>query len=308
MKRMFRRGALFLSLAGLFLSASPAAAPAAPGTVKGRVVDADGLPLKDAVVSLIDQSGGRTYTIITDERGNFRRTDIPAGDYTLKFEKAGYKSLAGTVSVLARKDNVFDATLMPEVRKPEKPAWEDRRAQARDLYAQKKYKEALEIYQAILAGNPDEAGIRFNAGNCYYRLQDYEAALREFKEAVRLKPDFFEAYINLANMSGLLKRSAEAIPVLEEAIRSYPENGQLYSSLGLLCLDAGQFAKAARSLERAAASDPAKPLIRRALGSAYAGAGDVPRAVASYEKYIGLISDPQEIERVRAVIEQLKKK
>ncbi len=307
MNRAFRLAA-FLLPAGLFLLVAAPAFAAATGTVRGRVVDVDGLPLKDAIVTLHDQARDRIYTIMTDGKGHYRKTNIPAADYRLKFEKAGYQTLVGTISIVAGKDNVFDANLMPEAKKPEQPLWEDQSARAHDLYVQKKYREALDLYREILISNPDAASVHFGAGNCYYRLKDYEAALHSFREAVRVKPDFFEAYVNLANVSAILKKSDEAIPVVEEAIRSYPENGQLYSSLGLLYLNAGQPAKAVMCLERAAAADPGKPLMYRSLGAAYAQAGNVPKAVESYRKYLGLISDAQEIERVQAVIEELSKK
>jgi len=306
MNRPFRLAA-FLLPAGLFLLVS-APAFAAAGTVRGRVVDIGGVPLKDAIVTLYDQARDRTYTIMTDEKGSYRKTDIPAADYLLKFEKAGFQTLVGTISIAARKDNVFDATLMPAPKKPEKPLWEDQSARVHDLYVQKKYQEALDLYREILISNPDAASVHFGAGNCYYRLKDYEAALHSFREAVRIKPDFFEAYVNLANVSGILNKCDEAIPVVEEAIRSYPENGLLYSSLGLLYLNAGQPAKAVMCLEQATAADPGKPLTYRSLGAAYAQAGNIPKAIESYKKYLGLISDPQEIGRVQAVIEELSKK
>jgi tetratricopeptide (TPR) repeat protein len=279
---------------------------AVTGTIKGKIVDGDGSPLKDVTVTLTGKSRGQTYTMKTDKKGNYYLMGIDPADYRLTFEKAGYQSLEGTVSITPGKENVFDGVLAPQVRKPDKPAWQEKNLRAHDLYVQNKFEEALTLYLEILAADPNVAFIHFNAGNCYYHLQNYEAALQSFREAVRLKPDFFEAYTNLANASGRLKRFDEAIPIIENAIRSYPANGTLFSSLGLLYLNSGQGARAAECLEKSVAINPDNPLGYNSLGIAYTQTGDYARAIENYEKYLGLISDAKEAERVKGVIEQLK--
>jgi tetratricopeptide (TPR) repeat protein len=306
MKRRSRYPASWLPAAGIFFLVSGPLLFAITGTIKGKVLDPDGKPLKDVTVTLKDQTRGQTYTMKTDKKGSYFLMGIEPADYRLKFEKEGYQNLEGTVSITPEKENAFDAVLVPEVKKPAKPAWEDKNLRAHDLYVQKKFAEALAVYLEILAVDPNVAFIHFNAGNCYYHLQNFEAALQSFREAVRLKPDFFEAYTNLANASGRLKRFDEAIPVIENAIRAYPANGPLYSSLGLLYLNSGQGAKAAECLEKSVAADPQNPSGYNSLGIAYTQTGDYARAVESYERYLGLVSDPQEVERVRGLIEQLK--
>ncbi|MGA2360840.1 MAG: tetratricopeptide repeat protein [Candidatus Aminicenantales bacterium] len=306
MKRPARRQAHLFPVAGILFLVSGLLLFAVTGKIKGKVLDADGKPLQDVTVTLTDQTRGRSYAMKTDKTGSYFLMRIDPADYRLKFEKEGYQILEGTVAITSGKENVFDATLMPEVRKPAMPAWEDKNLRAHDLYAQKKFAEALALYREILAVDPNIAFIHFDAGNCYYHLQDFEAALGSFREAVRLKPDFFEAYTNLANASGRLNRFDEAIPIMENAIRSYPSNGPLYSSLGFLYLNSGRGAKAVQCLEKAVAADPKNPSSYNSLGIAYSQTGDYARAVESYERYLGLVSDLQEVERVRGVIEQLK--
>lgn len=306
MKRAPRHPARQLPAAGMIFLVSCLVLFAVAGKIKGKVLDAAGEPLKDVTVTLKDQSRGQTYTMKTDKNGNYALVGIGPADYRLKFEKEGYQSLEGTVTITSGKENAFDAELLPEVRKPAKPAWEDKNLRAHELYLQKKFAEALALYREILAVDPNVAFIHFNAGNCHYHLQNYEAALESFREAVRLKPDFLEAYTNLANTYGKLKRYDEAIPVIENAIRSHPANGPLFLSLGLLYLDSGQGAKAIKCLEKAVSADPKNPSGYNSLGIAYARTGDYARAVESYEKYLGLVSNPAEVERVRGLIEKLK--
>jgi len=306
MKRPPRLRPRILPIVGLSVLCSTALLSAVTGTIKGKVTDGDGKPLKDVSITLKDETRGQAYAMKTDKKGNYYLIGIAPADYRMKFEKAGFQDLVGVVAIVPDKENVFDAVLALAIAKPVKPAWENKNLQAHDLYMENKYEEALALYLEILAADPNVAFIQFNAGNCYYHLANYEAAAKSFREAVRLKPDFFEAYTNLANAYGRLKRFEEAVPIFEEAIRSYPANGSLYSSLGLLYLNTGQGAKAAECLEKAVALEPKNASGYSSLGIAYTQTGDYARAVESYERYLGLITNLKEIERVKSVIEQLK--
>lgn len=66
-------------------------------SVSGHVVDGDtGVPLSDVTASL---SGPQTYGQPTDANGDFEFTNIPAGNYTLKLEHAGYGTVQASMSV-----------------------------------------------------------------------------------------------------------------------------------------------------------------------------------------------------------------
>ena len=78
------------------------------------------------------------------------------------------------------------------------------------------------------------------------------------------------------------------------------------AALKLLCLNAGEGAKAVESLEKASVLDPAQPFTFCSLGIAHTQTAAYAKAVAAYEKYIALIQDAREIERVQGLIEQLK--
>ena len=70
-----------------------APAPAPTSRITGRVLDAaTGRPMKMATVRLISESGGRSGQ--TDEAGVFDFTNLAAGRYNVRVQKAGYVSLA----------------------------------------------------------------------------------------------------------------------------------------------------------------------------------------------------------------------
>jgi len=64
--------------------------------------------------------------------------------------------------------------------------------------------------------------------------------------------------------------------------------------------------QAVESLEKAAVLDPGQPFTYYSLGIAHTQTAAYAKAVAAYEKYIVLIQDAKEIERIKGLIEQLK--
>jgi hypothetical protein len=72
---------------------------AADGTLRGRLIDPDGLPLPGVVVTLTEPSG-RVRTAVTDGTGAYAFT-APAGHYQLKTELAGFDAATRAVDLTA---------------------------------------------------------------------------------------------------------------------------------------------------------------------------------------------------------------
>lgn len=59
------------------------------GSIKGRVVDANGDPIESATVS-ISSDDGNSYTLTTSKDGTFSKTDVAVGTYTVSAGKADF--------------------------------------------------------------------------------------------------------------------------------------------------------------------------------------------------------------------------
>ena len=68
------------------------------GTVRGRAIDANLVPLVGATVTVADRSG------VTEAGGYFVVTDVPAGVHTLRATLIGYRPFEVEVRVLAGQD------------------------------------------------------------------------------------------------------------------------------------------------------------------------------------------------------------
>lgn len=70
---------------------------------------------------------------------------------------------------------------------------------ANTLYRQQRYREAVELYDQVLAGQDLDLSdwTTFNTGNALYEAGDHEQAIEMYKQALRINPDDFDAKHNL---------------------------------------------------------------------------------------------------------------
>lgn len=76
----------------LLVSARPAWAVGPTGRIVGTVVDPSGSPIPGATVSAINEATNETRTFTTGPSGDFTFPVLPAGNYTVKVEDAGFSS------------------------------------------------------------------------------------------------------------------------------------------------------------------------------------------------------------------------
>ncbi len=77
------------------------------GSISGRVVDADGVPIKSATVEVAGIS------VLTDEDGNYEVSDVPVGEHRITATKTGVGTLTSEVTVRDGVTTPFDIALMP---------------------------------------------------------------------------------------------------------------------------------------------------------------------------------------------------
>lgn len=79
-------------------------------SVKGRVLDPDGLAVANARLQLFDRNGGERRRATSDEQGAYAFVNLPAGNYLLDGEATG-AALTGSQEVIVRGDETLDLEL-----------------------------------------------------------------------------------------------------------------------------------------------------------------------------------------------------
>src|SRR6267143_7120731 len=99
--RQMRNGKkLLVTLVVLIVCGLPALAQERKGTITGTVKDSGNSALQSALVELLPL--GRK--VVTDDHGQFRITDVPAGEYTLSVSYVGLAVSNTPVAVEAGKE------------------------------------------------------------------------------------------------------------------------------------------------------------------------------------------------------------
>jgi len=97
---------LITGLAALLLVAGACLAADSPITLRGRVVDENGLPVGGAQVKL-EMTGGQTFWGTTDDAGAFSVPNLAAGEYTAHIASRASLSWRGRSSSWRRTPGKF---------------------------------------------------------------------------------------------------------------------------------------------------------------------------------------------------------
>lgn len=114
--------------------------------------------------------------------------------------------------------------------------------QAEQLYAEGKYADAADLYNKILSGGRESAGLYYNLGNCYYKLGENTKAILNYERSLLLNPGDEMARYNLRMAQHAIVDKIEVLPELflvrwYNALVSYFSADQWgYISVGLFVL------------------------------------------------------------------------
>jgi len=79
-------------LAALLVGANVARGQEVTATITGTVTDSTGAAVVGATVTAKSVERGITYTATSNESGIYRISQLPVGNYDLKFEKQGFQT------------------------------------------------------------------------------------------------------------------------------------------------------------------------------------------------------------------------
>jgi iron complex outermembrane recepter protein len=86
-----------------------------PGTIQGRVADAQQAVVSQTTVELLSASGSVIATVASDSTGHYVINNVPPGTYKVRFTATGFEpATKGPVAVVSQQSTSLDATLKPE--------------------------------------------------------------------------------------------------------------------------------------------------------------------------------------------------
>lgn len=254
----------------------------ASGTVKSE----DGKPIKGAKVILIYSEDGTKYELITDKKGRWRKANMRSGAWTIGFMAEGYEPQNFNIILSAIKRNPpIDIKLNPIPKSP--------LLKADSLYQQKKYDEALEEYQRVLADNQDLYLAYYKIGLCYYRLDDIENAIEAFKIMLEKEPQSQDTLINLSAIYFEKENLEEGMKYFKQLDEKSLEDPGIFYNIGILLFKKSQIDMAIDYLQKSLAMDPMYVNAYYQLALLYLNKGDLEEAKTNLRKVIELAPESE---------------
>ncbi len=189
----------------------------------------------------------------------------------------------------------------------------------------KQYAEALEMYRAAIAKEPQNPVLYNKAGVTEIQLRHIESAKRYFRQALARDPEYPEAQNNLGVVAYIQKEYGLAVIEYKKAVALAPDVATFHSNLGTAYFAEKKYDEAMAAFEKAVELDPElmintsaaettaqlgqpqdKAYYAYMLARVYARRGDVERCVhclddaknAGYAKVNDAGKDP-DFEQVR---------
>jgi tetratricopeptide (TPR) repeat protein len=312
---------LFRGVVAVAMLCAVSVAPAlAQSVVRGKVTDAQGMPVADATVLFEAVDANRKTQTKTDKNGDFLQVGLSSGAYkvTASKDKVGAQTLNANVRQGPNNPMSFTLSASSGVSSADKEAAAAIQASAGAAVEAMKagrHDEAIAKFQEVIAKVPTCVDCYYNIGVSQMAKQQYTEAEASFKKAIELKPDNADAYTALANLYNSQKKFDLAAEASSNAAKYSSGGGggnaEASYNQGVILFNAGKFAEAKTQFEAATKTDPNHAMAQYQLGMTSLNLGQIPEAVAALEAY--LKADPNgpkaaEVKAALPALQQMLKK
>lgn len=264
----------------------------------GSVTSEKGIPIEGARVILIFSEDGAKVEVTTNEKGEWKLVNLRAGAWTIGFLADGYQPRNFNLNLYAARTNPsIDIVLKPIPKHP--------LSKGNDLYQAKKYAEALQEYQKVLAENQDMHQTHERIGLCHYRLGDLDNAIKAFKMMLEKEPRARNVLVNLSAIlleKGNLEEGMKYFKQLdEETINDH----SMFYNIGVLLFAREQMEQAIDYFKKCAARDPNYVDAYYQMALAYLNQGNMEEAKKNFQKIIELAPGSDKAAQAKDIINSL---
>ena len=292
------------------------AAPAlAQSVVRGKVTDAGGKPVPDAVVEFASTDSNRKTSTKTDKNGEFLQVGLQSGGYKVTASKQGVGSQTKDAAVKqgpSQLNFTISASSATSAADKEAAAAVNAAATAAvEAMKAGRHDEAIAKFNEVLAKVPNCVDCYYNLGVAYQSKQQYPDAETAFKKVIELKPDHGDAYTGLATIYNAQKKfdlaseaSANAAKYSGGAAGGGGSAEAAYNQ-GVIFFNAGKFAEAREQFAAATKADPNNAMAQYQLGMTALNLGQIPDAVSALEAYLKIDPNGPKAGEVKAALPAL---
>ncbi|HEV3512203.1 MAG TPA: tetratricopeptide repeat protein, partial [Candidatus Sulfotelmatobacter sp.] len=159
---------------------------------------------------------------------------------------------------------------------------------------QRDFQKAQELFEKIIAKDPNYKGVHFNLGLALVARGRTEDAIGEFRKEEKISPENQRSYQVVAAFLMRTGRRDEAMEEWRKLLKVDPGNRTAASSLAGLLYQAERYPEAVSVLEAAVKAAPDSSGLQYQLGEAYIKTKQNDKAVATFQKVMEQKSDDPE--------------
>lgn len=307
-------GRVFLFAALVLLVATPVIAQR-DATIAGRVLDTDGNPIANAVITVHSPTKGTTRTLQTDKGGDYRARGFSIGVYVVRAEAEGFATQERELK-LNFGMNTVDVTLGPAVAQP-KVDFDTLNTLYRSgvaAFQAEDWTTAKDSMIGLLDGmgeltNEEATVMRKSAyevlGRAYQEQGDFEAAIGAYDKLLAIDAQSLPAALGAAQTHQRANEFDKALPYARKVVELAPDGADMQAYAGALLLQGNEVDEAVAALERAIELQPEFPEARKTLGYAYLRTQEYDRALELLKSYLEQDPDAPDKADVQGMIEAL---
>ena len=250
---------LFLALLLAPTLLLPSRAVAQTGQLSGKVLDVQGNPYPDVVITITNKDNGMHFVVKTDKDGNYQQLGLQSGIYNVNFKKDNINYTDQVrVDTSGGKGTVLDENFQAIAKK-----------MGYDVDAAKKQQAAANKFKTM----------KVHFDNGVHAIADADATKQQLQSSPADQKATLQAKLNTDYQT--------AVTEFEQAQQSAPDKDPnlptILGNLGVAYDGAGKYQQAADTLQKAVDMKPT-PALYMQLGTDLARAGKIPEAGAACDK------------------------
>jgi len=304
-----KKAGLFLAFTILLVGLAFSQSYRGQGRLTGFVTDEEGKPIEGVRVKLYSVKAAQGFEVVTDAKGEWKAMYIRGGAWNIDFDKAGYAPKKISTSI---QESFQNPPVQTKLQKIEGLIiTEDLKAalnEGNKLSEEKKYEEAIAVYEKLLSQNPDAYIINKNIGNCYFELQKYDKAEEYYRKVLDKELDNAEIMLLIGNCYGNRGEKDKAMEWYGKIEFDKITDPTVLFNIGSGFYSQSKYEEALKYYKRAVEiqKDFLDGIYQ--LGLTYLAMDNNAEAVATFESYLKYDSDSPKANQVKNFLDFLKKK
>jgi tetratricopeptide (TPR) repeat protein len=287
--------------------------------LNGTVTDEKGEPVITATIKIEFEKGGLVDTTTVNKKGEFGFMGLGTGQVMVTASADGFLDTTVTIRVEQLRDGARNfVSLVLKEDKEKKVRLKDAASldeleKGNTLFNERKFDEALVIFQDFAVKNPSVYQIYFNIGDVYREKGEFDKANEQYVIAQGLAKEKADVVMQAKSFASLgevclrQEKFKEAGDYFTQSIALNPKDEILAYNVAEIFFGRNQTDKAIEYYKLATQIKPewSEPYLK--MGYAYLNKGDMKLAIASLNDFLTRDPESPQAPVVKSLIESLTK-